>query len=422
MSMKLRWENPLVARLGSVRPACLRLWIPWSQRWPTSWSTTQSIHNSLIYGSTQVQAFGEQERGGERASIDLRHFTQLLLERLPNADITSELEELTAAIDRFVVHSRHDGTRPNSFGIAIDAPENTDTEYEAYKVSDAWIYFQEVYGDFRNADTSPPTFEASDTSVIFSDDNLAVVQAVYGFVETVEFDDGSMEDYFMVVAELEAVPSSEEGEYLIPTWDRYWFTVEYDSQAQTAWIPAAFDGRFEEGGLEYTVYVAEIDYVQSGKDYGDEEDPYDLATLTLFVDEDGEVVDHQIETYQYVYSGPDDQEGTVRYDKATYWLSPGDAVRFWNFGFSLADEANDDWFEASDFVTFVQEPVFLVEYLEFEDELGELIEYYYALWAEDISGNGVLTELIRQLGSRRRGRRCRSGFGQNLPWGSCAAR
>ena len=103
-----------------------------------------------------------------------------------------------------------------------------------------------------------------------------------------------------------------------------------------------------------------------------------------------EVVDYDIQTYQYIYSGPDDEEGTVQFDKATWQIEPGDAVQFWNYGFNLNDESMDDWFEASDFIEFTQEPVFWLEFLEFEDESGQLIEYQQAIWAEDVSGNAVL--------------------------------
>ena len=147
-------------------------------------------------------------------------------------------------------------------------------------------------------------------------------------------------------------------------------------------------------GQEYKVYTVEIEYYQADKDYSGYEFPYDLATMTLVVDEDWEVAANYIETYQLLFSGPDDEEGTVQFDKATLQIALGDKVQFWNFGFNLHDAANDAWFAASDIVTFVQEPVFQLEFLEFEDEFGQLVEYYYAIWAEDASGNVTLGDLI----------------------------
>ena len=116
--------------------------------------------------------------------------------------------------------------------------------------------------------------------------------------------------------------------------------------------------------------------------------------MTLIVDESWEIVDHYIETYQLLFSGPDDEEGAVQFDKAALLINRGDKVQFWNFGFNLEDPTNDGWFEASDIVTFVQEPVVQWEFLEFEDEFGQLIEYYYAIWSEDANGNATLSDLI----------------------------
>ena len=321
---------------------------------------------------------------------------QVLAENLTDTEINPALSELRETLDRFVVHSNHDGSRPDSYGIAIDAPENAGAEYSAYKISDAWLDFQSAYIDFLLNDTEPPEVigEYTDSDGTFAtvyDENLARVTTLYGFVEPVEFEDGSLEDYFMVVAEESAYPSGID-EYLASAWDQLWFTVEYDPEEDTAWIPAFLTGRFELDGQEYTVYTVEIEYYQADKDYSSYELPYDVATMTLIV-EDWEVVDYYIETYKLLFSGPDDEEGEVQFDKATLQITPGDKVQFWNFGFNLEDPTNDAWFEASEIVTFVQEPVFQLEFLEFEDEFGQLVEYYYAIWAEDASGNATLGDL-----------------------------
>ena len=100
-------------------------------------------------------------------------------------------------------------------------------------------------------------------------------------------------------------------------------------------------------------------------------------------------------TYQYLYSGPDDEEGTVLFDKATFHITQGDGIEFLNFGFSLEDPAKDQWFYTGDgLVFFIQEPVFQLEFLDFDDKYGEPVDYYYALWAEDASGNATLGELV----------------------------
>ena len=366
----------------------------------------QLLHNeaypdSLIVGATKAQSYGVSERENSRSAIDLKHFTQLLSENLANADIRSSLRELTDAVDRFVVHANHDGSRPNSFGVAIDAPENADAEFSAYKINDTWLDFQSAFIDFLQGDAEPPQVigEYTDSDGTFAsvyDENLARVTTLYGFVESVEFDDGSVEDYFMVVAEEPAYGSGDTGIddlYLATTWDQWWFTVEYDPGDETAWIPAFLTDRFESEGHEYKVYTAEIEYYQASKDYSRQQEPYDFAAVTLIVNEDWEVVDYYIETYQLLFSSPDDEEGTVQFDKATLQVVEGDAVQFWNYGFSLEDTANDLWFEASEIITFVQEPIFRLEFLEFEDEVGRIVDYYYAIWAEDASGNAALSDL-----------------------------
>ncbi len=357
----------------------------------------QGYSNSLILGSTRAQSYGVSERDGSRGSIDLKHFAQLLAENLTDTEINPALSELRETLDRFVVHSNHDGSRPDSYGIAIDAPENAGAEYSAYKISDAWLDFQSAYIDFLLSDTEPPEVigEYTDSDGTFAtvyDENLARVTTLYGFVEPVEFEDGSLEDYFMVVAEEPAYPVTDDL-FLASTWDQLWFTVEYDPEEDTAWIPAFLTDGFELDSQEYKVYTVEIDYYQADKDYSGYELPYDFATMTLIVDESWEVVAYYIETYKLLFSGPDDEEGEVQFDKVTLKITQGDAVQFWNLGLNLHDAANDVWFAASDIVTFVQEPVFYLEFLEFEDESGELIDYYYALWAEDASGNATLGEL-----------------------------
>ena len=355
--------------------------------------------DSLIHASTNVRAFAEEKRNDTRASIDLKHFAQLLAEQNSDIDADQRLRELTDAIDSFVVHSNHDGSRPNSFGIAIDDPNGIDAEYAAYMISDAWMEFERSWSEFRQADTGPPeiidvTEYTDGTYAVIDDDDLAYVSTIYGFVEEIRYEDGTFEDFFMVLAEQPAELTDIQGQYFAPAWDQIWFTVQYDPQYDTAWIPAFFDGFYEDDEGTYMFYTSEIDYAQAGKDYNGYELPYDSATLTLIVDEDWNILDHVIQTYKILYSGPSDLEGEVQYDKATHRIGVGDAIGFWNYGFSLQDPANDGWFEDRDWITFTQDPVFLWEFLEFEDEFGQRIEYYYTIWAEDASGNSVITDPI----------------------------
>ena len=362
----------------------------------------EAYSDGLVYGATKAQSFGASERDDSRESVDLRHFAQLLAEAIDAPRLEADLEALIEAVDRFVVHASHDGAMPDAHGVAIDAPENVEAEYSSHKVSDLWWDFQLAFLDFLDGDAEPPeviiaSFDSDGAFATVWDERLATVSTLYGFVESIEIDDGTAPDYFMVVAEEEAVATGIEDFYLAPSWDQIWFTVEYNPGAETAWIPAFLAGSFELEGRTYLTYVAEIELYQANKDYSRDELPYDLATLTLIVElgDYWEVVDYYIEIYRVFYTSADDEQGTVQFDKATLQLGPGDRVQFWNFGFNLDDPAEDGWFAASDILTFVQEPVFLFEFLEFEDADGWLIDYYYAIWAEDASGNPTLSDLIR---------------------------
>ena len=360
-------------------------------------SINPNYSDSLINASINAQSYGESPKGDQRATIDLQHFTRLISEQVSDTELSPYLDELIEATEQFVVHSNHDGSRPHSFGIAIDAPENADPEYSAYKINDTWLDFQVAFGEFRLGDTESPEVIVGyvDTDGLYAsvyDENLAFVNNRYGWVEEIEWEDGAFEDFFMVIAEEEPT-QLEDGVFLAHTWDQWWFTVEFAPEQETTWIPALLDGTYEEDGQEYKIYVAEIDYYQSDKDYTNSELPYDFATMTLIVDEGRVVVGYDIATYQYLFSGPDDEVGEIQFDKATFQIRPGDALQFWNLGLSLEDAANDQWFEASEVITFVQEPVFQLEFLEFEDQFGAIIDYYYAIWAEDASGNATLSEL-----------------------------
>ncbi len=355
--------------------------------------------NGVIHATSNVRAYGEEERSDTRASIDLKHFAQLLNEETLDAETSRDLTELIDAIDSFVVHSNHDGTRPNSFGIAIDDPNNIDTEYSAYMISDAWLEFESSWADFRQGDIdSPEIIEVAEytdgTYAVIHDDNLAYVSTLYGFVEEIRYEDGTFEDFFMVIAEQPAELTDIQGQYFAPAWDQIWFTAQYDPQYETAWIPAFYEGVYQDAGETYMVYTSEIDYAQAGKNYSSYDLPYDSATLILVVDEEWQIVDHQVHTYKTLYFGPDDETGHIQYDKATHRIRTGDAIGFWRYGFSLQNPDNDRWFEDGAFITFVQDPIFQWEFLEFEDQFGQIVSYQYAIWAEDASGNAVITEPV----------------------------
>ena len=121
--------------------------------------------------------------------------------------------------------------------------------------------------------------------------------------------------------------------------------------------------------------------------------PYDPALLTLTVDEHWKVVNHSITPYKILFTGPDDEEGTIQLDKATLKITEGDAIQFWHFAINLEDKTDIRWLQAGEVVTFVQEPDFQYNYLSFQDE-GKRVEHHYAIIAADVAKNFTLSDPI----------------------------
>ena len=345
----------------------------------------------IAFSITRAGTFGESRKDDlPPVSIDLRHVVQMMAGEFEGTEIAPALGGLLAEIDRYVVYSEHDGSRPHANGVSIAVPDDTDANFSRYKLNDTWLEFQDAYADFRTSDTTSPaiveqTWDDAGTLATIADEFLAEVTAVYGFVLPVANDGGAFEDVFVVVAEVEAQPTGVEGQYFAPEWDGRWLAVTYDANESAAWIPASYNGRFEDEYGEYFIYTAEIDFY-TGHGHGPE-----FAMLTLYVDGDMKVFDHTIQTYQYVHYGG--QGETIRFDKATHQLVVGDSMRFWNYGFNMVDASADGWMDASGMITFTREPLFTLEELDFRDESGRARDYYYAIWAEDLNGNGALSVL-----------------------------
>ena len=228
------------------------------------------------------------------------------------------------------------------------------------------------------------------TVTSFTEDNLKSVTTIYGFFLPVE---GETDRYFMSIAEVEAYQTETENEFFTPKWNKNWYTVKYssDDTLLTQWMPMIFAERIISNGKEYVKYNAEIDFYDSEKTYTGETQ-YDFAVLEILVNENNEIVEHQVTPYQILYEDEDDTEGRVQYSKIKKQIKAGDKVQFFNYGYNIDDASKDGWFEASDVITFEITPEFNVELLEFEDETGTLLEYSYSLFAEDINGNGLLTD------------------------------
>ena len=112
--------------------------------------------DALIHGTFSAESYGFSEKGDSRLSIDLFHFAQLMAEQLPDTELGANLDDLMDAVESFVRYSYHDGSKPDSSGVAIAAPENADPEYDGYKINDTWLDFQDSYQEFLHSDLEPP--------------------------------------------------------------------------------------------------------------------------------------------------------------------------------------------------------------------------------------------------------------------------
>jgi hypothetical protein len=228
------------------------------------------------------------------------------------------------------------------------------------------------------------------TVTTFTEENLKAVTTIYGFFQTVP---GETDPYFLSVAELEAYQTENENEFFTPKWNKNWYTLKYtsDESKDTQWMPMIFAGRTTINGQEFVKYHAEIDYYDSEKTY-EGEDKYDYAVLEIVVDSENEIVEQQVTPYQVLFEDEDDTVGRVQFSKIKKQLKSGDKIQFYTYGFNIEDPTKDSWFEASDILVVDTTPEFLVELLEFIDENDNPLDYKYSMFAEDINGNGILTD------------------------------
>ncbi len=485
--------------------------------------------DAVTAGVTRAQEYGKQGRAGERYGVDISHLARLARSHTEDPALLTKLDALIASVSAYVIHAREDGTKPNSHGVSMIAPENDswegnspeliafqdayrafqwgdqeaplivsqdddadaadfsylpydveqwgydaaelefweenrEGEYDYYSFSDedwadyvAWLKAGEgtkwfgsgseywfSYGEVPDTPPSPARkrrrsktetdfpfmnslhgafVHVEETcatpgggrksaeiqtrikgiSATFEDPNLADVGTVFGNRLTFDgWGDGVEDEFFLSTATLEAHPTTNKGEYFTPQWNQIWYWVQFDPDMEAEWVPLYFQRKFVHRGHRYSVFAAEIDFLEAGKDYSDPAFPRDhegnaveYATLEVTVNSSSVVVDYTVRPYSIVYGGPDDEEGTVVYDKASRTIDAGDRVRFYALGINLSRRGYDIWNPESDLHTFTQGPKFTFDYLWFEDEEGIPLPYDYCMKGTDASGNYVLTEFSR---------------------------
>jgi len=491
--------------------------------------------NALNHAVSKVQNYGDEFRTGDIISIDLQHFAMLAKKKLN----TAEFDGLIDQMNKSVLYSKDDGTKPNSYGIAIHPFQKVPHD-EKHVLNNKLLALHEAVKAQINADTQPPVIteqvnnvssiaigdldskirealaneaqfsqlsqdsqeivvdfakeliesmlqegldfqtaladyiqwylaediawlkentrvakkkipsknqsprlpsfqrgermafttikptgrrtlreipESVGTLATFQDENLIGVTALFGHILTVDdYDEnGALKTIhtFDTIAKLEANATTVPGQYFVPSWNKKWYTVKYDPKEQTQWMPLNFvEKQRRDDGKTYTIYTAEIDYVEAGKDYSkgnhptdSEDNGFDYAVMKLTVDDQNLVIDHKIVTYKLVYTGPDDLDSEVLFDKVSKKIQPGDQIRFFtqqidqvsgeSNPWSYTNKEAAIWVDVSPFITFTQPPEFQVEVLDFVDENGQELEYYYTMLAEDIAGHVTMTEPVK---------------------------
>ena len=264
------------------------------------------------------------------------------------------------------------------------------------------------FGNLRNA--SQHADETLGTVAIFNDDNHLKVTTIYG---TIKEDSSSEQSSFNMIAEIEAYPTQNMNEFFTPTWNRVWYTIQYDSNTPNLWIPLAFQNRFFYNSQPYMVYSARIHYRDGQKEYPEPTSPQEaidicpkygfvaddagncieLAVLELNVNEQNEVISQKIIPYNKQYMQDQGHERIV-IDKTSKSLKAGDKIRFLYESLDMHSDNLIQWKSTtdSDFIVFTQPPVFSIELLGFQDpDTQEPQTLYYAMRAVDINGNMAMT-------------------------------
>ena len=234
----------------------------------------------------------------------------------------------------------------------------------------------------NSVDATVATFEDSDG-------NLAKVSTLYGNV---------LDGAFLSTAILDATKRFEgnvTGQYYTPNWNQKWYTTEYESGVETAWIPMMFKERKYDSATSQIVtkYLFEVDYIDSSIDYStyDAEVQFDYAQIEVTLDANNNLLSHVIKPYTVDMVG--DKE-VIKFGKTIGEIKVGDQLRFYSKSFDM-DTKEIFWNEESDFVKFTQEFNLGVETLEFENEDGTALDYYYLMIAEDINENKVFTTPVK---------------------------
>jgi len=239
------------------------------------------------------------------------------------------------------------------------------------------------------ATTSSNSIDATVATFEDSDGNLARVSTLYGNI---------IDGAFLATAVLDATKKFEgnvTGQYYTPNWNQKWYTTEYESGVETAWIPMMFKERKYDSATKQIVtkYLFEVDYIDSSIDYStyDADVQFDYAQIEVTLDANNNLLSHVVKPYTIDKVG--DKE-VIKFGKTIGEIKVGVQLRFYSKSFDM-DTKEIFWNQESEFVKFTQAFNLGVETLEFENDDGTLLDYYYLMIAEDINENKVFTTAVK---------------------------
>ena len=307
---------------------------------------------------TKAQKFGSEPKADTETSIDLKSFAMEVKKQSP--DISSNADDLINAIDEFVIYSKHDKTKPNSYGISIFSPKNVDYYHNKYRtvtVSNEWYSFLSRYIDHTTGDVANPEISITDDQFYVEDDmGLAVVEVMY-FMDDSEG---------IIMLGTDPAYLNEAGYYELPDWQGEWLYLDDLRTGTYALMSMTYEGVTEN---EEIIYSAEADLTRGGE------------TKTVVMNIYWNTDSGDIETYLIPYEILDDED--VLFSKEVLTLQSGDILTTYATQY---DENDEEWWIEVGEVTITEDTEYVFDYLPEGT-------YYYTIYAEDFNGNFEMGEI-----------------------------
>ena len=159
------------------------------------------------------------------------------------------------------------------------------------------------------------------------------------------------------------------------------------------WLPLILKERRENGD---TVYEAEIDYVDADRDYSNykEGEKFDYARLQIVVDRNNNLVSNIVLPYTITLT--EDGKESILLGKTNGSLKIGDKITFYSQNYDL--KTGEVFFnQEGEEITLKQAFNLNIEELEFTDDNGASLDYYYLMMGEDINDNRSFTQLFKAV-------------------------